>query len=199
MTFFINTKADLARHRRVFTTNWGIPVFNAVGNHDLDGAIMKPCSARRPSRSMWVLTASWCWTPSGTMGRIIGRQAELLFEATELARQGASGTCSRSPIAPSGPRCSPCSMGCSSTTPARCLRRAGPRVLEALDAAAAGAGVFWFAGSMGGGAPASHPLAGDAQWVVYGMSAVRDEPRDALLLVSVDDDGVHPEACPHRP
>ena len=192
---FINTKADLARHRRVFYDQLGIPVFNAVGNHDLDGgdyeALLGPTSFAfdvGPDRFVVLDTER-------DDGRIIGRQAELLFEATELARQGRIRNLFVISHRPVWAEVQPMFDGMFEHNTRSVLAQGpGPGVLEALDAAAAGAGVFWFAGSMGGGAPASILWQVMPSGVVYGMSAVRDEPRDALLLISVDDGGVHPEA-----
>ncbi|MCB9170761.1 MAG: hypothetical protein H6597_03660 [Flavobacteriales bacterium] len=51
--------------------------------------------------------------------------------------------------------------------------------------------LFWISGSMGGAAPASFFFQPQGNGVTYIQSAIRDEPRDALLIADLFPDSIH--------
>lgn len=63
-------------------------------------------------------------------------------------------------------------------------------VYPVLQAIAAHAEVYWISGSLGGGAPSSIFFQRHAPNITYIQCAIRDLPRDALLIADVDPDSV---------
>ena len=194
---FLDVARDLPRHREVLYDRLRMPVYNAVGNHDLDGDayvdLLGPTTFAfdmGPDRFI-------VWDTERDDSRIVGDQLELLKLAVEDAEAGRLRHLmlfSHRPVwAEEDPRYADLfrqntrSMG-------------GPdldeEVWPLLRRAAAHASVFWFAGSLGGSAPSSILWERPEPGIVLAMSAVRDAPRDALLLVQVEGRDVRPEAVP---
>lgn len=64
-------------------------------------------------------------------------------------------------------------------------------VYPILEDIAKHAQVYWISGSLGGGAPSSIFFQQHAPNITYIQCAIRDEPRDALLIADVRPDSVH--------
>jgi hypothetical protein len=62
-------------------------------------------------------------------------------------------------------------------------------VAPLLEKAAARVPVYWVSGSMAGGAPASIFFHRHAPGITFVQTAIRDEPRDALLVLDIGPDG----------
>lgn len=192
---FLDPARDLAMHRRVFYDKLHMPVYNAVGNHDVEGGAY----AAEVGPTFFALDRGGdrfiVLDTEREDSRILGAQLELLEKAAMDAEAGLLRMVfilSHRPVwAEEDPRYK--AIFREST---RSLLTTNFRsdVFPLLERMAKKAPVYWASGSMGGGAPASIFWEEGAPGIHYIQSAIRDERRDALLLIDVTEGKVMPSA-----
>lgn len=191
---FQNTKSDQARYLPSLYDHLDIPLFNAVGNHDLDGGFYPGLFGKT-----WMQ-----WDVRGDRFIILDTeeddssiQGEQLGMIEQAADDAAAGklrhvfiTSHRPVWAESGHYKFLFPGNTKSVTGNNYERD----VLPLLKRMAEHVPVHWMAGSMGGTAPASILFETPEPNIHYVMSAIRDETRDAVLLAEVSADSVRWEA-----
>lgn len=191
---FQNTKSDQARYTPALYDRLHIPLFNAVGNHDLDGdfyaGLFGNTSMQWDVRSDRFIILDTEQDDSN----INGDQLKMLEAAAGDAEAGKLKRVfitSHRPIWAEGGHYSFLFPG---NTKSITGSNYGTAVLPLVRRMLKHAEVFWIAGSMGGTAPASILFETPEPRLHYVMSAIRDEARDAVLLAEVSADSVHWEA-----
>ncbi|MBK9195455.1 MAG: hypothetical protein IPO17_10815 [Flavobacteriales bacterium] len=191
---FQNTKSDQARYAPALYDRLRMPLFNAVGNHDLDGGFYNGLFGStwrqwdvRSDRFIILDTEEDDSSIKGEQLRMI-EQAAADAEAGKLKHVFIT---SHRPIWAEGGHYSFLFPG-NTKSIAGCNYEA--EVLPLLRRIVKHAEVFWMAGSMGGTAPASILFETPEPNLHYVMSAIRDETRDAVLLAEVSSDSVRWEA-----
>ncbi|MEO8066896.1 MAG: metallophosphoesterase [Flavobacteriales bacterium] len=191
---FQNTKSDQARYAPSLYERLRIPLFNAVGNHDLDGGFYPGLFGS--THMQWdVRTDRFIILDTERDdSNISGDQLQMLETAAgdvEAGKVKRVFITSHRPIwSESGTYSSLFPGNTKSLTGSNY----GADVLPLLQRMLKHAEVYWIAGSMGGAAPASILYETPEPGLHYVMSAVRDEARDAVLLAEVSADSVHWEA-----
>lgn len=191
---FQNAKSDQARYKPALYDRLHMPLFNAVGNHDLDGGFYQGLFGSTIMQ----------WDVRGDRFIILdteqddssikGDQLTMLEAAVADAEAGKLKhifITSHRPIWAEGGDYSFLFPG-NTKSMAGCNYEA--EVLPLLRRMLKHAEVFWIAGSMGGAAPASILFETPEPNLHYVMSAIRDETRDAVLLAEVSADSVRWEA-----
>ncbi len=183
---FLDPDKDIPRYRRSLFDRLDIPLFNAPGNHDVGPAYSEAFGevpillAIGPDRILLLDTER-------DNGSLDGQQLGMLRKAGEGLR-GRLFIVTHRPIwAEDDPRYGPLFEGNTrSVLPGNYRREAWP-ILERI----AGTNeVFWISGSMAGRAPASIFFQEHAPRITFIQSALRDEPRDALLIADVGPEGI---------
>lgn len=191
---FQNAKSDQARYQPALYDHLDIPLFNAVGNHDLDGGFYPGLFGRtwmqwdvRSDRFIVLDTEEDDSRIKGDQLRMI-EQAAAEVEAGKLKHVFIT---SHRPIwAESGKY----KFLFPGNTKSVTGNNYESDVLPLLRRMAERVPVHWMAGSMGGTAPASILFETPEPNLHYVMSAIRDETRDAVLVAEVAADTVRWEA-----
>lgn len=187
---FQNAKSDQARYAQSLYEPLRIPLFNAVGNHDLDGGyyggLFGSTSMQwdvRNDRYIFLDTER-------DDSSIKGDQLAMLKTAASDAEAGKLRyifITSHRPIwAEAGAYADLFTNNTRSLAGCNYDKDVLPLLRRMLEHAE----VFWIAGSMGGTAPASILFETPEPKLHYVMSAIRDEARDAVLLAEVAPDSV---------
>ena len=176
----------LANYHRSFFSKIGMPLFNAVGNHDLSRNIYPARFGNTFGSFIYGSEMSIILDTEKNDGSIKGEQMEFLRKALDRA---VSDTAvknifiySHRPVWAEGdPVYS--EIFKDNTQTAIGSNDYHSEVLPLVDAAGKLKNTFWISGSMGGMAPASffYDRKGN---VTYMCTAIRDLPRDAVLLVT---------------
>ena len=187
---FQNAKSDQARYAQSLYGPLRIPLFNAVGNHDLDGGyytgLFGGTSMQWDVRNDRYLILDTERDDSSIKGDQL-KMLEATATDAEAGKLRYIFITSHRPIwAETGayadlfPNNTRSLAGCNYDKDVLPLLR---RMMEHAE-------VFWIAGSMGGTAPASILFETPEPNLHYVMSAIRDEARDAVLLAEVAADSV---------
>lgn len=185
---FLQPDRDSARYVASFFSKLRVPLFNAPGNHDLEGRSFR---SPMPQRIEMGTDRILLFDTERDDSDIKGDQLHLL---TEVMEEAVAGSVRRIFIVTHRPVWAEederygrlfsgntrSLTGCNYTS----------EVLPMLRRAAAKAEVFWISGSMAGRAPASVFFQPHEPHITYIQSAVRDRLRDALLQVDVSAAGV---------
>jgi len=179
---FMDPVGDLPRYRSSFFSRLVMPLFNAPGNHDLaaGAASEEPVHGRQEG---------WAFITLNTERY----EGSLRAEDLELLQRTASGMkrlfiLSHRPVWAEGdPRYADLFID---NTRSAFGTNFKVDVYPVLERIARHTEVFWVSGSLGGGAPASIFFQRHAPNITYVQCALRDEPRDALLVVDVHPDTV---------
>lgn len=185
---FLQPDRDSARYVASFFSKLQVPLFNAPGNHDLEGRSFR---SPMPQRIEMGTDRILLFDTERDDSDIKGDQLHLL---TEVMEEAVAGSVRRIFIVTHRPVWAEederygrlfsgntrSLTGCNYTS----------EVLPMLRRAAAKAEVFWISGSMAGRAPASVFFQPHEPHITYIQSAVRDRLRDALLQVDVSAAGV---------
>ncbi|MEZ4739567.1 MAG: hypothetical protein R2818_09505 [Flavobacteriales bacterium] len=187
---FLIPDRDSARYARSLFSELKVALFNAPGNHDLEGkayhrgAEMPVSISMGPDRILLVDTER-------NNSDIRGDQLEALEELATAAEGGGLRRVfivSHRPIwSEEEPRYGDLFKNNTRSTSGCNYSK---EVLPVLRRIAAHAEVFWISGSMAGRAPASIFFQPHEKNITYIQSAIRDELRDALLIADVDTEGV---------
>ncbi|MBL7965291.1 MAG: hypothetical protein JNM31_15755 [Flavobacteriales bacterium] len=188
---FLDAQGDKERYDRAFFRRLRMPLFNAVGNHDLDGGHYTSLYGATffsfdvgPVRIVILDTEH-------ANGELAGDQLRLLEEASTAASEGAVHQVlivSHRPVwAEDDDRYGPLFTGNTRSLTPTDFRS---KVLPVVNAIAQHVPVYWVSGSLGGRAPASIFFQPHGRNVTYIQCGIRDEPRDALLVADVSADTV---------
>ncbi|HEY0977016.1 MAG TPA: hypothetical protein VGE21_06055 [Flavobacteriales bacterium] len=185
---FMMAADDRARYERAFFSKLRTPLFNAVGNHDLDGGdytrLFGPTHAVIDLGKDRILVLD----TERDGGSLKGEQLELLEAAATTEGLRNLFIVTHRPIwAEDDPRYGPLFRGNTRSALGTNFHAAVEPVLERLSKQVH---IWWISGSMAGGAPSSIFFQPHARNITYIQSAIRDEAKDALLIAEVSSDTV---------
>jgi hypothetical protein len=185
---FLLPDRDSARYATSFFSRLALPLFNAPGNHDLEGRAFR---APMPQRIDLGNDRILLFDTERDNSDIKGDQLDLLRTVVDEA---AAGRVKRLFIVSHRPVWAEDEVRYAALFSGNTRSLTGCNytgtVLPLLRQAAAQAEVFWISGSMAGRAPASVFFQPHEKNITYIQCAVRDQLRDALLLADVGPDGV---------
>lgn len=184
---YLNADADAGRYQRTLFARLRMPLFNAPGNHDVEGSYYLRHYA--PTHTLLTLGRDrvLMLDTERDNGSIRGEQLDLLKAQVE-EQEGRLFIVSHRPIwAEEDAVYSPLFKGNTRSILPTNFKR---DVLPLLEAIAAKRPVYWIAGSMAGRAPASIFHQPHAPNITYIQCALRDEPRDAMLIAELSPDTV---------
>lgn len=182
---FLNVKRDSANYRRTLFDRMPFPVFNAVGNHDLDGGFYRRFE---PTYQFFFIGHDLFLVLDTELdnGSIEDEQFKMLNRALKEAIQKKTDNVfifSHRPVWAIGHK--EIDALIKSNTRSLTGNNYKEDVLPLLKEVREIAEVYWFAGSMGGQAPASF-LYHEEDGVHFIITAIRDTRRDAVLGVHVN-------------
>ena len=185
---FQDAKGDRSRYQRSLFEKLELPLFNAVGNHDLDGG-----------RYQDLFGATSFTFDVGTDRFVVldterddssldDEQLNMLAHAANDAQLRKVFIISHRPVWAEAEE----DYGRLFPNNTRALAGNNFRsaVYPILDRMAAHADIYWMAGSMGGNSPASIFFQPHARNITYLQSAIRGTRHDALLIADVGPDSV---------
>lgn len=195
---FMDPVNDLPRYQKAFFSKLKMPFFNAPGNHDVtrrgDGVVVEfdlyqsfqldPFMAARKDLVHGLLLDT-----EHEGGRFGEHELERIRVVGASAQPGSTVfIISHRPIwAEEDPQYSPLFQG---NTRSVLGTNFGKDVYPLLEQIAKHAHVYWISGSMGGTAQSSIFFQQHAPNITFIQSAIRNEPRDALLIADVYPDTV---------
>ena len=179
---FMDAENDRARYEHAFFRKLNVPLFNAPGNHDR-------VNARREGGLFSVVRGHLAIVIEDTEENEGRLSSEDLEELAALPRSvNAVFIISHRPIWAEGDaQYSDLFKDNTRSVTGTNFRK---DVYPLLEKIAQHAHVYWISGSLGGGAPSSIFFQEHAKNITYIQCAIRDEPRDALLIAEVYPDTV---------
>ncbi len=187
---FMDPDRDSARYVDSFFGKLDLALFNAPGNHDLEGEAYN----RSPTAPLLLTMGRdriLLLDTERDDSRLVNDQLELIAAVARDSEEGALDRVfivSHRPVwAEEDPRYSGLFSG---NTRSLTGTNYGSDVLPLLRRIAKRGQVFWISGSMAGRAPASIFFQPHEHGITYIQCAVRDELRDALLVVDVSANAV---------
>ncbi|MBK9176727.1 MAG: hypothetical protein IPM46_10420 [Flavobacteriales bacterium] len=186
---FMNGVKDRPRYTRSLFSKLRVPLFNAPGNHDLDGAVGDETAEigqlRQGQDLIFILNTE-------AHGGSLSRKAQGRLAGALEAEQGFLPSrvfiISHRPIwAEDDPLYSGLFKDNTRSLTGTNFQK---EVYPILQEIAEHAEVYWISGSLGGQAPSSIFFQRHAPNITYIQCAIRDEPRDALLIADVQQDTV---------
>lgn len=185
---YLRPQRDSLRYASSFFGKLRLPLFNAPGNHDLEGGAWHP---HLPQRINMGRDRILLLDTERDNSDVKGEQLEALRTIVAEAAAGEVDhvfIVSHRPVwAENDDRYGPLFAGNTRSITGANFESV---VYPLLREAATKAEVFWISGSMAGRAPASVFFQPHEHNITYIQSAVRDELRDALLLAEVGPGGV---------
>ena len=186
---FMDPLKDAGRYRRSLFRKLKVPLFNAPGNHDIssgggngDGAF----PIGRSAESEFVLLNTE--TGDGTLDREQLKKLRMIMGKRDSTSPGYVFIICHRPIwAEDDPQYSSLFEGNTRSVTGTNFKK---DVYPLLQKIAEYAHVYWISGSMGGFAPSSIFFQEHAHNITYIQCAIRDEPRDALLIADVYPDTI---------
>lgn len=187
---FLRPDRDSARYVEAFFSKLRLPLFNAPGNHDLEGKAYSAASTMPlvidMGRDRIILLDT-----ERDNSDISGDQLQLIDGAEQDASNGVLDhlfIVSHRPIwAEREPRYGDLFHGNTRSLTGGNFKA---YVLPELQRIAKHAEVYWISGSMAGGAPASIFFQQHEANITFIQSAIRDELRDAALIADVSREGI---------
>jgi hypothetical protein len=185
---FLDAGADIQRFERSLFTKLTVPLFNAPGNHDVES----PRYAERYGPTFGVVPMGadrmiWLDTERD-LGSIVGDQLDLLRSELERFDGKNLFIVAHRPLWAEGD--SPYSELFAGNTRSLVPGNYRNTILPMLEEVAKRARVYWISGSMAGLAPSSIFFQEHIPNLTYIQCAVRDVPRDAILVADVTADTV---------
>lgn len=188
---FIDAEADRARYQEAFFDVLDMPLINAVGNHDVDNQLYEKIYGKTyfaldlgPDRLVVLDTER-------DDSDIVNEQLAMLKELISLSARGIIRNVfivSHRPVwSEDNPRYEGLFRNNTRSLTGCNFQR---DVMPMLETIARTTPVYWFSGSMGGTAPSSIFMDSPQPGITFLQSAIRDRKRDALILVTVNKDGV---------
>lgn len=182
---FMDPVKDSARYQQALFSKLKVPLFNAPGNHDLPGALAKvrlPQWRQEVDRFIILNTE----TNSGSIDTDDGTVLKFISEEGHAVQRVF--IISHRPIwSEDDPKYSDLFKDNTRSLTGTNFQR---DIYPLLERIAEHAHVYWISGSLGGGAPSSIFMQQHAPNITYIQCAIRDEPRDALLIADVFPDTV---------
>lgn len=194
---FMDAEKDRPRYERAFFSKLRVPFFNAPGNHDLKGEesseVPDQIELGKSMHDRAEVVVLDLESSDGSVSRkdldrieAFDPSSERLSHATLLRRLF---IISHRPIwAEDDPKYSKIFKDNTRSLTGTNFQR---EVYPILQEIAKNAHIYWISGSLGGGAPSSIFFQEHAPNITYIQCAIRDEPRDALLIADVYPDSVH--------
>lgn len=191
---FMDARKDSAHYAQALFGELGVAFFNAPGNHDLLGVDTHdpvefdlPFDPGRNSDTLFYDRVILLNTEMND-GSLVEDQLGRLRTLTEAIGLRSLFIVTHRPIwAEDDPQYSPLFEGNTRSLTGTNFKK---DVYPLLEKIAEHAHVYWISGSMGGQAPASIFFQQHAPNITYIQCAIRDEPRDALLIADVYPDTV---------
>ncbi len=187
---FLNAERDSLRFARSFFSKLDVALFNAPGNHDVEGRTARHWAAM-PVRIAMGRDRIVLLDTERDDSDIRNDQLELLRTLADSVEQGAIGKVfivSHRPIwSEADERYGKLFAGNTRSMTGANYQQ---EVLPLLRRMAARSPVFWISGSMAGRAPASIFFQPHEKNITYIQCAVREQLRDALLMADVSVHGV---------
>jgi len=186
---FLNAKRDSSNYRRSFFDRLPFPIFNAVGNHDLDGGHYQNFE---PTFQYFYLGNDLFLLLDTEVdnGSLKGEQLNMfrraLIDATERGVDNLF-IFSHRPVWAVGHK--EIDELIRNNTRSLTGNNYKKEILPLLQEAQVSADLYWFSGSMGGQAPSSF-LYHEEEGIHFIITAVRDTRRDAVLGVNVNSGGI---------
>lgn len=180
---FLDPAANAERYRRSFFSKLDVALYNAPGNHDLESGDYE--QAFGPSYGMLDLGQDrvvWLNTELDN-GSILNEQLFFLRGALQDLKGNNLFIVSHRPLWAEGD--SPYSELFAGNTRSLFATNFQKDVYPLVEEASQHASVFWLSGSMAGKAPASIFFQVHAPNITFIQCAIRDVPRDALLVADV--------------
>lgn len=185
---FLQPDRDSARYVRSFFSKLRIPLFNAPGNHDLEGRSFRSPMPQRidlgPDRILLFDTER---DDSDIQGDQLQALNDVVREATAGSVRRLFVVSHRPIWAEEEERYSKLFSGNTRSITGNNYVK---EVLPLLRRIAARAEVYWISGSMAGRAPASLFFQPHETNITYVQSAVRDRLYDALLMADITPNGI---------
>jgi hypothetical protein len=183
---FLDPASDIPRFERSLFKKLTVPLFNAPGNHDVES----PQYAERYGPTFGVVPMGadrifWLDTERDK-GSIVGDQLDLLRAELQRFEGRNLFIVAHRPLWAEGK--SPYSELFTGNTRSLVPGNYTGEILPMLEEVAKRARVFWISGSMAGLAPSSIFFQEHLPNLTYIQCAVRDVPRDAVLVVDVSAD-----------
>lgn len=187
---YMDAKRDSVRYVRSFFSKLKVPFFNAPGNHDAEErseeAVFDFGDAQYDLDQVFVLNTE---REDGSLGSRTLAQLSDVLGGEELYWPKNVFIISHRPVWAEGdPLYSDLFKDNTRSLTGTNFHK---EVYPILQEIAKHAHVYWISGSLGGGAPSSIFFQEHAPNITYIQCAVRDEPRDALLIADVYPDSVH--------
>ncbi|MCB0793168.1 MAG: metallophosphoesterase [Flavobacteriales bacterium] len=178
-------KGDVARYRKSFFSKLRMPLFNAPGNHDVSRI-----GDTFPHGAPWEFTAAGrrfiILDSEANDGNLSKVELSMLDKARADADRGAVDEVyivGHRPVwAEAFSEYGDLFKGNTRGTLGTDFSK---RVVPILEQIAATSPVFWISGSLGGGAPSSIFFHEHAPGITFVQCAIRDLPRDALLIADL--------------
>ncbi|MCC7503211.1 MAG: metallophosphoesterase, partial [Flavobacteriales bacterium] len=180
---FMDPVNDLSRYQKAFFSKLKMPFFNAPGNHDLTGSGPSKVMLPHGKREGWMFLTLNSEASDGSIGL-----EQIAFMEAESQGVDNLFIISHRPIwAEEDPQYSPLFQGNTRSVLGTNFKK---DVYPLLEQIAKHAHVYWISGSMGGTAQSSIFFQQHAPNITFIQSAIRNEPRDALLIADVYPDTV---------
>ncbi len=180
---FLHADKDRLRFERTLFEGLTMPLYNAPGNHDVeDGTYVDRYGPTHGSIDMGGDRIVLLDTERDN-GNIRGEQLELLAAQVDAGLQRLFIISHRPVWAEDDAIYSPLFEGNTRSLLSTNFRK---EVFPILERIAQRTEVFWVGGSMAGKAPSSIFFQPHADNITYIQSAIRDVPRDAVLIADVD-------------
>lgn len=183
---FMDVEKDLDRYGQAFFSRLAMPLFNAPGNHDISAkgpiGMSEPFNMAQDDRFVIIDTEVQNGSLSSGDRDVLKRiqqEGAIVRRVFVIAHR---------PVWSEGdPRYTDLFKDNTRSLIGTNFHKDVYPILEKI---AEHAHVYWISGSLGGGAPSSIFFQQHAPNITYIQCAIRDEPRDALLIADVDPDTV---------
>lgn len=186
---FMNGSTDRRRYANALFTKLRVPLFNAPGNHDLGGAVGdETIELGRILLGRDVVFITNTEANDGSFSAKARSQLQSVSDAKDPERPKRVFLISHRPIWAEGdPQYADLFKDNTRSLAGTNFQQ---EVYPILQRIAEQAQVYWISGSLGGQAPSSIFFQQHAPGITYIQCAIRDEPRDALLIADVYPDRV---------
>jgi hypothetical protein len=182
---FMDPVNDMLRYQQSLFSKLKMPLFNAPGNHDQDSGSIAPQALRVLSDQIYLVDTE---DNDGSLSEEFLKALRAIEDPLSSFAVSRVFIISHRPIwAEEDPQYSSLFEGNTRSLTGTNFKKDVHPLLEKI---AEHAHVYWISGSMGGFAPSSIFFQQHAKNITYIQCAIRDEPRDALLIADVSPDTV---------
>ncbi|MBK7381868.1 MAG: metallophosphoesterase [Flavobacteriales bacterium] len=187
---FMDAEKDRERYERAFFSKLKVPFFNAPGNHDLAGAVGdEVVEMGRIQCGTDIILILNTEVNDGSLSKRSIDQLQAIIAPPSDSASARVIIISHRPIwAEDDPQYSDLFKDNTRSLTGTNFEKDVYPILEKI---AEHAHLYWISGSLGGQAPSSIFFQQHAPNITFIQCAIRDEPRDALLIADVYPDSVH--------